>query len=685
MLKVVLGTTVFLSSFLLFLVQPIVAKQLLPRFGGSAGVWVVCMVFFQTVLLLGYFYSHGLITRLAAKPQRNVHIALVILSLLTLPIIVGPQWKASGGSSPTLAVLAALVFTVGMPYFILSTTSPLIQAWWARGIPGSNPYRLFALSNVAAIAGLVAYPFAIEPFLSVKFQVLTWTVLFGTYCVLALLSAIIVQRVAPVLDPGSPASDESGASQIAPAKLRWLVWIGLPALASVALLAITNHLTQNLSSGPLLWIVPLALYLVTFVLCFDGKGWYRRSLILPLIGITIIAWIWTQADSDLHYLLPWQLALHLTALFALCMYCHGELAALKPVPSQLTGYYLAISIGGALGAMLVGIVAPVVFPAFLELQVTFCAIALLILLREWKSSGWPIRAVVASIAVATAGASVWAYQQYTENTLHASRNFYGTLRVKELGPPALPDRRRSLLHGTILHGDQFVDPPYNKSPTSYYRSTSGIGRLIAERRQEFKSPMKIGVVGLGSGTLAVYGRPNDHIHFYEIDKDVIDIASQYFSYLKDSYAKVQVTIGDARLVLEGEPNQNFDILVVDAFSGDAIPVHLITREAMVSYHRHLKGNGVIAFHISNRFLNLKPVLANLAGQIGSKAYWLHEAKKDGSFVSDWVLISGTGDPFGRKQTTRDGADKTISGTVIHPDPASRVWTDDYHDLLSALK
>ncbi|HEX4859015.1 MAG TPA: fused MFS/spermidine synthase [Usitatibacteraceae bacterium] len=684
-MKLLLGATVFLSSFLLFLVQPVVAKQLLPRFGGSAGVWVVCMVFFQSLLLLGYFYAHGLVTRIPAKSQRNLHVVVIAIAILTLPILVGPQWKATGGASPTFAVLAALTVTVGMPYFLLATTSPLIQAWWARSIPDSNPYRLFALSNVAAIAGLLAYPFAIEPFLPVTLQVSVWTGLFALYCALTCAALLMVHKYPPIALPEHAVPDAAAADNAGTVKRNWPLWLALPALASVALLAVTNHLTQNLSSGPLLWIVPLAIYLVTFVLCFDGKGWYRRRFFMLLVGVTLVAWVWTQADRDLHYLLPWQLAVHLVALFAVCMYCHGELAALKPDPAHLTGYYLAISFGGAIGALLVGIVAPVVFPAFLELQLALCATALLILLREWKAEGWPARALIGAVLLATAAASLWSYRSYVENTLHASRNFYGTLRVKEYGPPEISSRRRSLLHGSILHGDQYVDPPYDRSATSYYRLTSGVGQLLVERKRSAQGPLKVGIVGLGAGTLAVYGNRGDLYRFYEIDKAVVDLATRYFSFIRNSQATVQVTFGDARLVLEGESNQAYDVIVVDAFSSDAIPMHLITREAVRTYQRHLGNNGVIAFHVSNRFLDLKPALADLARELSTNAYWFNEANDDGSVVSDWVLFSSGNDPFGRTALQPGQAEKQPAFSKLESDPHRKVWTDDYHDLLAAMR
>jgi SAM-dependent methyltransferase len=664
------ASAIFVSAFLLFLVQPVIAKQILPWFGGTAAVWTTCLVFFQSILLLGYFYSDWSTRKLSPRTQAILHVTLIAFTLLLLPIIPDSAWKPAGDEEPTVRIILLLAATIGLPYFLLSTTSPLIQAWFSRSYPGQSPYRLFALSNLASMLALLGYPFLFEPNIAVLISGAAWF-------------ALKTQReVAPVA-----AAMEADA--VAPTWREKLLWIVLSGIGSILLLAISNHLTQNISSIPLLWVVPLALYLLTFILTFDGKGMYQRTLILPLLGVFLVGMGWTLADSSLHFELKWQIGIFSAGLFVACMFCHGELVERKPHPKFLTQFYLMISVGGALGAALVGIVAPLTLTAYYELELSLIALAVLATWLSWgmwsresHAPKWMVNGAKATGVLVCAfcvGATFVTMQTYNDNVVYQTRNFYGTLRVKEYLPPEVQYRRRSLIHGAILHGDQYMDPPYNRSATTYYKPKSGIGlTLLAKEQINPGQPRRVGLVGLGAGTLATYGNKGDTFRFYDINAAVVEIAKRDFTYLKESEASIEVALGDARLNLEREPSQNFDVLAIDAFSSDSIPVHLITLEALDIYAKHMKPEGVIAFHVSNRFLDLKPVVQLLADKRGWHTAWIRDTYEDGSTSSDWVLVTRH-KPF---LLRRDMVDSTY---VIPPEPGWRVWTDDFNNLLQVLK
>ncbi|MBC7624112.1 MAG: fused MFS/spermidine synthase [Aeromicrobium sp.] len=680
------ASAIFVSAFLLFLVQPVIAKQILPWFGGTAAVWTTCLVFFQSTLLLGYFYSDWSTRKLTPRNQAILHVTLVALTLLLLPIIPDAAWKPAGDEEPTLRIILLLAATIGLPYFLLSTTSPLIQAWFSRSYPGQSPYRLFALSNLASMLALLGYPFLFEPNIATRDQAIGWSIGFAAFAVLisgAAWYALTTQReVAPV-------AAAMEADVLAPTWREKLLWIVLSAIGSILLLAISNHLTQNISSIPLLWVVPLALYLLTFILTFDGKGMYQRTLILPLLGVLLIGMGWTLADASLHFQLKWQIGIFSAGLFVACMFCHGELVERKPHPKFLTQFYLMISVGGALGAALVGIVAPLTLPAYYELELALIALAALATWLSWSmwsgdryAPAWltyAAKAVGIVVCGFCVGATVMTVRSYNDNVVYKTRNFYGTLRVKEYVPPEVEHRRRSLVHGAILHGDQYMDPPYNRSATTYYKTKSGIGlTLLAKEQINPGQPRRVGLVGLGAGTLATYGNKGDTFRFYDINAAVVEIANRDFTYLKESEAKIEVALGDARLNLEREPVQNFDVLAIDAFSSDSIPVHLITLEALDIYAKHMRPEGVIAFHVSNRFLDLKPVVQMLADKRGWHAAWIRDTYEDGSTTSDWVLLTRH-KPFLLRR------DIVESSYVIPPEPGWRVWTDDFNNLLQVLK
>ena len=442
------------------------------------------------------------------------------------------------------------------------------------------------------------------------------------------------------------------------------------------LLAVSNHLTQNIPSIPLLWVVPLAVYLLTFILCFEGRDWYRPNLYLGSLAWVLCVMAWFLADTSLQFDLVWQVAVFTAGLYFVCMFCHGELARRRPSPRHLTLFYLVVSLGGVAGGVLVGIVAPVTLPGYLELGIALVAIAFLAAGMNLRRP-LPVVALLFAVACAASGALAWQVRHFTEDTVYIVRNYYGVLRVKETQARADdPDSRyRSLVHGAILHGEQWLSEKYRRSATTYYKTSSGIGRTLAAYEGK---PIRVGVIGLGAGSLAVYADADDVYRFYDINPAVVKIAHNWFTYLRDSPGKIDVVLGDARLSLERETAQRFDVLAVDAFTGDSIPVHLITLEAVDLYLRHMKPDGVIAFHVSNRFLDLKPVLLAIAEKRGLGYAYLHEPGEDGGTTSDWVLLTRN------RRFLLEPAIVAITEPVL-PRPDWRLWTDDYNDLFQVFR
>ena len=664
------AAVIALSSLLLFLVQPLIARLILPWFGGGAAVWTTCMLFFQSLLLAGYAYAHATNARLAPRPQAILHVALLAAAVATLPIAPAEAWKPQGDDEPISAILLLLAVAVGLPYLLLSATSPLVQAWFARERPGANPYRLFALSNVASLAALVGYPVLVEPNLTNGEQVAGWSWLFGLF---ALLCAALAWRSA-VPAAGVPAAPAGPA----PRRAELLHWLALSAAGSVMLLAVTNHITQNVAAIPLLWLAPLTLYLLTFILAFEG-GFYRSELFWSFCLVWLMGMAWLLVDTDYQFDLPVQLALFLSGLFVTCLFCHGELYRLRPSPRHLTAYYLTIAAGGALGGVLVAVVAPLAFDGYYELGLAMVAVAFLVALR-CATLHEVARNMSLAALMAVTGAAIYDGLRFSQDVRMASRNFYGVLRVKEYGTPGEASHLRRLLHGVIMHGEQYLHPEHRGMVTSYYQRSSGIGAALVDRRER-PGPMRVGVIGLGTGTLAAYGRKGDTYRFYDINPRVIEIARRDFTYLADSDAHIELALGDARLALAREAPQKFDILAVDAFSSDAIPVHLITREALALYLGHVKPDGIVAFHVSNRFLELVPVVARLARENGVHAVAVYESSDDDEdrTQSDWVLVAR--DPAALK-----GKALQAAGAAPAEDrEALRTWTDDYSNLIQILK
>jgi spermidine synthase len=670
------ATTVFLSAFLLFQVQPLVAKIILPWFGGSAAVWTVCMLFFQVLLLLGYFYAHGATRWQTSRRQRIVHWLLLAAALAVMPLSASEGWKPHGGEDPTLRILGLLAATIGLPYLVLSTTGPLAQAWFARERPGASPYRLFALSNLGSMLALVSYPVLVEPFAPMRVQTAVWSAGFAAF---ALLCAALAWRASRA-DAREPAET---AEAPAPRPVTMLLWIALPACASVLLLAFTSHMSLNIAAIPLLWVLPLALYLLSFVLSFDAPRWYRRTVWLPLLVLGVAAVCYTltaeHRNTEVWVLIP----VYSATLLAACMACHGELARNRPHPRHLTAYYLLIALGGAVGGLLVGLVAPHVFGDLYELPLGIAALAFVVpvALLVGRTAWRPRRPLVLAAAAAAAAAvfGAWLLDEYAErdeNVRITTRNFYGVLRTRDSGEG--PFEERILTHGTIVHGRQFLSPERRSWPTSYYGRDSGVGLAILERGE--RGPIRVGVVGLGAGTIASYGRSGDVYRFYDINPRVVELARSEFTYLADSKAAVDVVLGDARLSLEREPGQNFDVLALDAFSSDSIPVHLLTSEAFAVYLRHLRPDGILAVHVSNRYLDLVPVVREAARHYSLEAR-LVESDDDedaGTYRSDWVLVSRSAAAFA--QPPLAGAARRIAEDADAP-----LWTDDYSNVLRLLK
>ncbi len=640
------GATIFLGSFLLFLIEPLFAKSILPWFGGTAAVWTTCLVFFQTALLAGYLYAHGLTRRVGAKGQRVLHTMLLACSLLFLPVIPAQHWQPSAGTAPALRVLAILIAVIGMPFFVLSTTGPLLQVWSRR----KSPYRLFALSNAGALLALLAFPVLLEPNFSRRELSAAWSAGFAAFALLCAISTWTA-KAAPV------------ARELRTDGKSMAIWFALAAGGSILLLATTNQLTQNVAAAPFLWIAPLVVYLVTFILCFESSRWYRRGLYSRVLVFAFAVVAYSIYDIQLSMPIFVSIPVFLSGLFAGCMFCHGELSVRKPAPEHLTAFYLMIAAGGAAGAIFVGLLAPWIFTGFYELAASLLFVSGLALILNWRA-GWPQRllwtATTATMAI-VAGAQVYAYHH---NARLVARNFYGALRVVESGGV------RRLYHGTIEHGSQFINPARRAFATTYYGPPSGVGLALRFCCGEAK---RVGIVGLGAGTLATYGRAGDQFRYYEIDPEVIRLARSEFSYLGDTAANVQIQEGDARLSLDREPPQMFDVLAVDAFSGDAIPVHLLTEEAFAVYRRHLKPSGILAIHISNQYLDLAPVIGRLApGAV------VVQSEKDQLLdlaSATWVL-----------NTTDSGFLSRIE-SVARPIPARslRRWTDDYNNLFEALR
>jgi SAM-dependent methyltransferase len=754
------ASTIFAGAFLLFLVQPLIGKYILPWFGGGPGVWTTCMLFFQVLLVGGYGYAHFTSSRLRPRTQVVVHLILLAAALALLPIIPSDSWKPGGERDPTLQILLLLGACLGVPYFVLSSTGPLLQHWFSRVHPGQSPYRLYALSNAGSLLALVGYPFCFEPHFTRQSQARFWAWGLGVFVVGCAICSAQFWRASGSEEQARAGSDPLEATTPG----TWLLWLLLPACASVLLLATTNKLCQDVAVIPFLWVLPLSIYLLSFIISFDSPRWYRRLPFTLALVAALAGFCWALI-SGFNAPIYKQVLVYACSLFVLCMVCHGELYRLRPDPSRLTGFYLMISVGGALGALFVAVLAPLLFTYYYEMHfgLLLCGLLfLLVCIRErdvraqsapenmmgkgrWTEWQW-IACVLTALAllgldglVASLGArtvvlskawllgmrtGIWvlvfllvaswvvrggykacrhwrflacfwlaagwvalavllwtrARQPWVE-VVSTSRNFYGVLSVFEHRRDNPENHHFLLQHGRITHGMQFISPQRAAWPTAYYGERSGIGLAINALPTGHR---RLGLVGLGAGTLTAYALPGDYLRIYEINPEAKRYATTPFTFLKNcpATAKLEVVLGDARLSLEREPSQQFDLLALDAFSSDAIPVHLLTQEAFELYGRHLKPNGVIAVHISNHYLNLQPVLSSLASRFHYKIslvayketpeqWWLYD--------STWVLLTRN-EEFLKSPGIAQGVFPPDTGHTNGP-----LWTDDFASLFQILK
>ncbi len=713
--------TIFLSAFLLFQVQPIIGRFVLPWFGGSASVWNTCMLFFQIALLIGYCYSHIVTKYLNHKQQWVLHFGLLFVSLCFLPVQPAEWLKPNGDEDVTIAILFLLAVSIGLPFIMLSTTGPLIQAWQSRTHASFPTYRLFALSNTGSLLALLSYPFVFEPFLTRGTQSTIWAIGYGLFTVLCIGSGWQVFRKSqienepnqdePIKQETSTQGDQLKNKDNGPPNLGLCaLWCLLAAAASAMLLATTNQMCQEVASVPFLWILPLSLYLITFIICFDNPRWYLRRVFLvlllscPFLGIYLLI-------AGVSVPLPFQVLGYSFVMFSCCMSCHGELSRLKPSTQYLTLFYLMVSIGGAVGGSFIVLVAPNIFVSYYEFDVLLILCSVLgvgVFMFSDPEGKIPVLGWVA-VPVLLGGCFLvglhlnWDFTTSdNERVIHLSRNSYGTVRVEEIFDVETGQaEKRVLYNGRIKHGSQTMQGKI--SPNSYYSPSSGVGRTIVRMRQHRQQPLKIGVVGLGTGTIAAWGEKQDQVVFYEINPQVVEVAEADFNYIdlaRSNGAAVSIELGDARVKLEHQlksGSQKFDVLAIDAFSSDAIPIHLLTKECFQVYLKHLKPDGVLAIHISNRFLNLEPICYNLAKDAGCFSQHVgndndDEIETDGA---NWVLVS-------RSKVVLDSVVEMVeqersSGNKISDvmsweqlkkqwskSSMDLVWTDDFANLVSII-
>lgn len=677
---VLFAAPTFASALLLFLVQPLMARAVLPWFGGAAAVWTTSLLFYQSLLFLGYAYVH-VGARLGPRRQAWLHAALLAASLLALPIVPDPSWRPVGPEVPALRLLGLLGTSVGFPYFLLAGTTPLLQSWFARARPGVSPYPLYAVSNAGSLLALLAYPTVVEPWVRLRGQAVGWSWAYAALGVAVASLALVTARAPGAADaPGAP----EGAPP-PPSVPDLAFWLGLSATGSALLLAITNTITMDLAPVPLLWVVPLALYLATFIAAFAGA--YRRTtwgaLLVLALGVAVL--LWTGG-----FALPvgMQVALASAVLVAGCMVCHGELAKSAPHGRHLTVFYLTVAGGGALGGLLVAAAAPALLTDHFELPAALlAALGLLVvaMARDPRSvlagRGRPITlAALGAVGIAAGLAFLSPKLRSAQGTVAAERNFYGVLRVQDR-PAGVFHEMRVLRHGRIFHGAEYLDVSRRAEPTAYFAAGSGVETAVATRRAQTPgSPLRIGVIGLGVGTLAAWTEPGDSMRFYEINPAVERLARAHFHFLGEAAGDVDVVLGDGRLALRRDVEAGrapYDVIVVDAFAGDAVPVHLLTLESLTLYRGALAEGGLLVFQVTNRHVDLERVVRGLADASGMRAVRIdHGSKAHGNEApSSWMVLAEAGSvlPAERRSTASPAAGPAV------------LWTDDFSDVLSILR
>jgi SAM-dependent methyltransferase len=660
--RLIYSAAIVAASMLLFAVQPIFAKAMLPRFGGSAGVWVTCMLFFQVLLLLGYLYAYLLTRYLNGAKQVAVHAGLVAAGILLLPL--KPPGAVADMGHPARAILAVLLARVGLPYFLLATNSPLLQFWYARS-GGKFPYGLFAWSNFASLAALLAYPVFIEPSLAVEQQLWWWSAGFIIWAVL-LVAVVVGFRGRPL--PGGRGSESALLSRDRQGAVTSLMWIALAACASVMWLAVANHLSQEVAPIPFLWVLPLSVYLLTFILCFEGTGWYRPAVFRWLLPVACIAIAYFLRSPSAG--IQWQMPVLLASLFVCCMFCHGELARTRPdARSGLPFFYVMVASGGALGGVFVGVIAPAVFDRFLELPLAITACVLLGLPLLY---GYPVKRLI-RLGVFAAAAFIFAVRfQGGGDDVVRMRNFYGALQISDSGRGEAAVR--CLYNGRTIHGRQFLAADLSRMPIAFYGPGSGPAVVLGSVQI---SGRRLGIIGLGVGTLAAYGQPGDDFRFYEINPAVVQVAYRYFRYLSESAARVDVVTADGRLGIEQEPPAALDVVVVDAFADDSIPAHLLTMEAFEIYFRRLRPGGVLLMNLTNRYLDLSRVVEAAAAALNKQFVMIHSGGDPArqTLPADWAVVSGD----------REFMSGIAPFSAPPPAAPPRLWTDAQSNLFQVLK
>jgi len=685
---IVFAVNIFLSAFLLFQIQPMIGKLILPWFGGTPAVWSTVMLFFQVLLTGGYAYAYWLMGR--AKKQAVIHISLiafafVVLASLSLvwksPITPDASWKPQNIDAPIFKIFKLLIVSVGLPYFLLASNSPLMQAWFSRVFPERSYAKLYALSNVGSLLGLLAYPVLIEPTMTLQNQGWMWSIGFVMFGLFTGWIAIQNGRTAPL----SKLTVDSVSPSIRPSFPLMSLWVALSATASLFLLSVTNQISQEVAVIPFLWILPLALYLLSFILTFSGERGYNRKLysIVFVVFALLTLFIMSNVIAVHIYI---QIFAYCALLFSACMLCHGELYLLRPEAEHLTSFYLMVSIGGAFGGIFVSLVAPVIFDGYWEFFVgLMMTIAILLTaLRRSREAIDRARFVLFVFVLMTVTLAV--VGTYFSGSLYSRRNFYGIVRVREslVGDP--PQPAYLMAHGITVHGLQFISPADRDTPTAYFAREGGVGLALLNYPRHGQG-LHVGILGAGVGTLASYGQPGDTYRLYEINPYVVDLAEGeggYFSFVKDSKADVTMVVGDARISLEHElaktGSQNFDMLILDAFSSDSIPVHLLTKEAFGLYLQHLTPDGILAANITNRYLDPQPILWQLA-----KYYGLHMVRIDyggklsTGYPSFWILLARNPALLDIPAIQERAVDLNGYSTNL------KMWTDDYSNLFQILK
>ncbi len=687
--------SIFLSAFLIFQVQPVIARFILPWYGGSSMLWTLCLLFFQVVLLAGYSYAHALRLLFRTKEQVIIHLLLLVCALAFLPITPDPALKPVSLDSPLVSILFLLAKTVGVPYLLLSATGPLLQHWFKYAYPHTSPYRLYALSNVGSLTGLLSYPFVVEPLLSLRLQSWLWS---GGFFLFALSCASCALTLRGSKQTGDDCLDQPVVLSTPPPITDRVLWILLPCNASALLLASTSQISQDIASVPLIWLLPLSLYLLSFIVCFDRAKWYQRRVWIPALIVSSLLAIFAH-ELGSNSSITFQIAVYSSLLFSGCMICHGELVRIKPHPDRLTGFYLYIALGGSLGSIFVSLIAPHIFNGYWELQLSWIAVFILLgacLFRgnqyrlAWSGT---LARIAWSLLIGVITLSLFSQiDNWKSKAIYMQRNFYGVLRVLEFHDnKAIPARSRLLFSGTIMHGSQVLDDSQTRlTPTAYYAKESGVGTAIHQHpeyrnRQATDDVFHIGVVGMGVGTIAALCEKNDNIVFYEINPQVIEVGDKYFSFLQDSPATWQAVLGDARISMEQEllndQARGFDVLAIDAFTGDAVPVHLLTIESFQLYWKHLNPDGILAVHITNRHLDLSGVVRMAAIKLGKTVIKISSEADDTSLISTatWMLMSSNQAFLSAPNVIKKSADQ------VDETADADLWTDDYSNLFQVIK